>query len=160
MERGTPGKDLDPKLIQFIGTLSPAIPGDADALGTAGRALGIDWPPDYVAIMTKRDGGTGEIEGWPVHLYTAGKLVIANSGHRVRGGQGMVWIGWDGFGEDYGFDRATGKVVLRAAGGEVEVRRDSIVEWLRRPPDFSDSRYEAVRTLALAEARRGGKEKG
>ena len=59
----------------------------------------------------------------------------------------------DGLGEDYGFDHATGQVVLRACGGEVEVFRDSLVEWIRRPPDFSDSRNEATRNLARAAAR-------
>jgi hypothetical protein len=154
MARGTPDADLDPRLAAFIRTLLPATPGDADALGTAGRALGIAWPPDYLAIMSARDGGTGEIDGWPVQLYPAGKLVEVNAGPRGGTGTGVVWFGWDGFGENYGFDRASGKVVLRANHGEVEVKRNSIQDWIRRPPDFSDSRYEAVRSLALAEARR------
>jgi hypothetical protein len=154
MERGKPDDGPDPRLIAFIETVMPASHGDPDALGIAGRALGIAWPPDYAAVMAARDGGTGEIDGWPIHLYPACKLLETNSGPRDRSGAGIVWFGWDGFGESYGFDRASGKVVLRANHGEVEVKRDSIVDWLRRPPDFSDSRYEAVRSLALAEARR------
>jgi hypothetical protein len=154
MARGKPDYDLDPGLVEFVDTLRPATPGDPDALGTAGRALGIVWPPDYEAIMTARDGGTGEIDGWPVQLYPAGKLVEINTGPRGGTGTGVVWFGWDGFGESYGFDRASGKVVLRTNGGDVEVKRDSLLDWMRHPPDFSDSRYEAVRSLALAEARR------
>jgi hypothetical protein len=148
---------LGPELAGFIATLTPARPGDPDALGTAGRALGIEWPPDYAALMAARDGGTGEVAGWPVRLYSAGQLVAANVGGRVRGGEGVVWFGWDGLGEDYGFDRATGRVVLRAEGGEVEVTRESLADWLRHPPDFSDSRLEAVRALNLAEERRQGR---
>ncbi len=149
---------LDPELAQFIAGLTPALPGDPDALGTAGRALGIEWPRDYTAVMAQRDGGTGEIAGWPVRLYSAGQLLTANVGPQARGGEGVVWFGWDGLGEDYGFDRATGKVVLRADGGEVEVTRESLADWLRHPPDFSDSRLEAVRALSLAEERRRGRE--
>ncbi len=37
---------------------------------------------------------------------------------------------------------------VRTNGADVEVKRESIVDWIRRPPDFSDSRYEAVRSLA------------
>jgi hypothetical protein len=148
---------VDRELADFIAALTPATPGDLDALGTAGRALGIDWPPDYVAVMSQRDGGSGEIDGWPVHLYPAGMLVRANIDSPAWTGSGMIRIGWDGLGEDYGFDRATAKVVLRADGGEVEVRRDSLVDWLRHPPDFSDSRGEAVRNLARAAARRDGR---
>jgi hypothetical protein len=155
MARGTPEPKLDPRLTEFVGTLAPAVPGDPDALGTAGRALGITWPPDYAAVMAARDGGMGEIDGWPILLHPAGKLVEHNTGPRGRAGTGVVWFGGDGFGERYGFDRASGKVVLRANGSDAEVRRDSIVDWLRRPPDFSGTRYRAVRSLALAEARRG-----
>lgn len=154
MARGKPDDGLDSRLVEFIGTMTPATPGDLDALGTAGRALGVVWPADYEAIMTVRDGGTGEIDGWPVQLYPAGKLVEVNAGPRGGTGTGVVWFGWDGFGESYGFDRASGKVVLRTNGDDVEVKRDSILDWIRHPPDFSDSRYEAVRSLALAEARR------
>jgi hypothetical protein len=145
---------LAPELVKLISTLSPAVPGDLDALGSAGRALGMGWPRDYVAVMSHFDGGTGEIDGWPIHLYPAGMLVRVNSGPRARAGSGVVWFGWDGLGEDYGFDRATGGVVLRADSGEVEVLRDSLVDWLRRPPDFSDSRGETTRGLVLAAARR------
>jgi hypothetical protein len=148
---------LPPELAAFIATLVPASPGDLDALGVAGRALGIEWPLDYVAVMAERDGGSGVIDGWPVHLYPAGMLVRANTDSPAWTGSGMVRIGWDGLGEDYGFDRVTGKVVLRANGGEVEVMRDSLVDWLRRPPDFRDSRGEAARNLARAAARREGR---
>lgn len=154
MARGKPDEGTDPRLIAFIATLTPAKRGDLDALGMASRALGIAWPPDYAAIMAARDGGTGEIDGWPIQLYPADKLLEINSGPRDRSGAGIVWFGWDGFGESYGFDRASGKVVLRTNRGDAEVKRDSILDWMRRPPDFSDSRYEAVRSLALAEARR------
>jgi hypothetical protein len=145
---------LAPELADFVSKLSPGAPGDADALGEAGRALGIEWPPDYAAVMAVRDGGQGEIDGWPVHLWPAGKLVDANVGPRGVAGQGVVWFGWDGLGEVYGFDRATGKVVLRADGGELEVFRDSLVDWIRRPPDFRDSRGQAADNLARAAARR------
>ncbi len=154
MARGTPDPKLDPRLSEFIETLAPAVPGDPDALGTAGRALGITWPLDYGVVMAARDGGTGEIDGWPILLYPAGKLVEHNTGPRGRAGTGVVWFGCDGYGESYGFDRASGKVVLRADGG-AETRRDSLLDWLRRPPDVSASRYKAVRGLAMAEARRG-----
>lgn len=149
---------LAPELVDFIATLSPATPGDLDALGAAGRALGIEWPPDYVALMAKCDGGSGEINGWPIDLWPASSLVRANAGTRSRAGGGVVWVGWDGLGEYYGFARATGKVVLHVDGGEVEVLRDSLVDWLRRPPDFSDSRGETVRNLTRAESRRDERE--
>ncbi len=145
---------LTPELQELIATLSPASPGDPDALWAAGRALGIEWPPDYVALMTERDGGVGEIDGWPVDLWPASTLVHANTGAtQAPVLSGVVWFGWDGLGELYGFERATGKVVLRADEGEVEVYRDSLVDWLRRPPDFSDSRNEAVRNLTRARDR-------
>lgn len=149
---------LAPELADFILVLSSGAPGDLDALGAAGRALGIEWPPDYVAVMAQRDGGSGNIDGWPIHLWPAGALVHANAGPRARGGTGVVWFGWDGLGEDYGFDRATGKVVLRADGGELEVIRDSLVDWMRRPPDFGDSRGQATHNLARATARRDRQE--
>ena len=148
---------LDPELADFIRSLLPARAGDPDALGTAGRALGIEWPDDYVAVMAERDGGAAEIDGWKIDLWPAATLVNANADRHVRGGPAVVWIGWDGLGELYGFERATGKVVLRAAEGEVEVQRESLADWLRNPPDFSDSRSEAVRALTLAEARREGR---
>jgi hypothetical protein len=142
--------ELVAELDELVSTLSPRTPGDLDALGSAGRALGIEWPPDYVALMAKRDGGTGTLDGWPIHLCPAGSLVQANIEPRGGVGSGVVWFGWDGLGEDYGFDRATGRVVLHACGGEVEVFRDSLADWIRRPPDFSDSRNEATRNLARA----------
>jgi len=159
VERGKIGMELAPELANFIAGLSPGPPGDLDALGAAGRALGIEWPPDYVAVMASRDGGEGEIDGWPIRLWPAGKLADVNAGPRSRIGSGIVWFGWDGRGEDYGFDRATGKVVLLATGAEVEVLRDSLVDWIRRPPNFSDSRSEAVRNLARAADRRDRRER-
>jgi hypothetical protein len=147
---------LTPELKQFISKLSPAMPGDPDALKAAGRALGIDWPAEYEAVMSERDGGKSEIGGWPVDLWPASTLVHANTGGtRAPIRAGVVWVGWDGLGELYGFERATGKVVLRTADGEVEVYRDSLTEWIRRPPDFSDSRHEAVHKLDRAEDRLG-----
>ena len=142
------------ELEQLLTGLTPAVPGDADELAVAGRALGIEWPADYVTLMTRRDGGAAKIAGWPVQFWPAGSLLRANVDGGPRHGTGVVWFGWDGYGEDYGFDRVTGEVVLRAAGGEVEVRRRSLVDWLRHPPDFSDSRREIVRGLVLADERR------
>jgi hypothetical protein len=149
--------DLAPELAAFVDTLSSGGPADLDSLGVAGRALGIDWPPDYLAVMSRHDGGSGEIDGWPAYLYPASMLVRANAEPRAGGGSGVVWFGWDGLGEDYGFERATGRVVLRADGGEVEIYRESLVDWLRRPPDLRYLRGEAVEGLARAATRRGAR---
>jgi hypothetical protein len=83
-----------------------------DLLDDAGRALGIDWPADYQALVRDHNGVEGDIGDWLLVLTPVEDLVERNTDPVMEFFPGLVIFGGDGGGEALAFDRETREVLL------------------------------------------------
>lgn len=84
----------------------------SDLLAEAGRSLGIDWPPEYVAVISEHNGVEGDIGEWLLVLTPVEELVERNTNPVMEFFPGLVMIGGDGGGEALAIDRATNEILL------------------------------------------------
>jgi hypothetical protein len=83
-----------------------------ELLGESGRAIGIDWPPEYVAVISAHNGVEGDIGEWFLVLTPAEDLIERNTDPVMEFFPGLVMIGGDGGGEALAIDRATHEILL------------------------------------------------
>ena len=114
----------------------PRIPlDDPRELANAGRVLGIEWPSDYVEVITRHDGAEGDVGPFGLVLYRADELIERNRHEAMESFPGLVMIGGDGGLEALAIDRATGEVLLVPwVGGEEDwlVLGSTLTEALQR----------------------------
>jgi hypothetical protein len=83
-----------------------------EMLAETGRTLGIDWPPEYVAVISAHNGVEGDIGEWLLVLTPVEELVGRNTTPMMEFFPGLVMIGGDGGGEALAIDRATHEILL------------------------------------------------
>ena len=107
-------------------------PADPAALQAAGQALGIEWPSDYVSLMTAHNGVEGDVGTFGLVLTPAEELVEVNNNDVMEFFPGLVVIGGDGGGEALAIDRRSGEVLLVPWIGAQE-------DWLILGPTLTDA---------------------
>ena len=81
-------------------------------LAETGRTLGVEWPRDYVVIISEHNGAEGDIGNWHLVLTPVEQLIEQNINPVMESFPGLVIIGGDGGGEALAIDRATHEVLL------------------------------------------------
>ena len=83
-----------------------------DLLVEAGRTLDVEWPAEYVALVSAHNGAEGVVGDWLLVLTRVEDLVEQNSPQVIEFFPGLVVIGGDGGGEALAIDRATQEILL------------------------------------------------
>jgi hypothetical protein len=102
----------DDHLTRLIAGLPRSPLSDSAVLDEAGRALGIQRPNDYIAVMRDHDGVEGDIGDWNLVLRRAADLVEANTDPVMEFFPDLVIVGGDGGGEALAIHRGTHEVLL------------------------------------------------
>jgi hypothetical protein len=89
-------------------------------LAETGKRLQIEWPDDYVRVISDHNGVEGDIGDWRLVLSSVEDLPDYNDPGLMEFFPGLVIIGGDGGGEYVALDRATGEVLLVPAIGSEE----------------------------------------
>jgi hypothetical protein len=100
-----------------------------------GERLGVEWPEDYVRLISQHNGVSGDIGDWYLVLSSVEDLPGDNDPAVMEFFPGLVMIGGDGGGEALLLDRATGEVILAPLVGGPEdglVLGSNLVEALQR----------------------------
>jgi hypothetical protein len=103
--------DFEKVLAEFNGKEG----ANAESIKAAGDALNVRLPSDYVAFLSKFDGGEGMIGEAYVMFWGTGDLPEMNAAYQVAEyAPGLLLIGSDGGGEALAFDmRKTSWPVVR-----------------------------------------------
>ncbi|MHB8961366.1 MAG: SMI1/KNR4 family protein [Candidatus Limnocylindrales bacterium] len=100
------------ELARLVALLPRAQPADPGTLAEAGRMLGIEWPAEYVSIVSEHNGVEGDIGDWLLVLTPVEELVEQNTNPVMEFFLDLVIIGGDGGGEALAIDRATHEILL------------------------------------------------
>ena len=103
---------MTPELRELVSRLPASPIRDESVLLDAGRRLHIEWPADYVDVVTAHNGVEGDIGDWLLVLTAAEDLVEVNENEVMEFFPGLVMIGGDGGGEALALHRETGEVIL------------------------------------------------
>jgi hypothetical protein len=110
---------------------------DSGALVDAGQRLRIDWPADYIALISRHNGVEGDVGEFGLVLTAVEELVTTNDADFADMFPGLVLIGGDGAGEALAIHRKTGQILLVPWIGDAD-------DWLL----LGDTITDAFRTLA------------
>lgn len=134
-------------ITRLASTLPDSDPPDPAALRAAGEALGIEWPSDYVTLVTAHNGLEGDIGTFGLVL-TVDELVQINNHEVMEFFPGLVVIGGDGGGEALAIDRRSGEVLLVPWIGAQE-------DWLVLGSTLTDALRRMTRGDVFAAPHRG-----
>jgi len=104
--------EVDAELARLVRHLPRAALSDPHVLIDAGQALEIDWPDDYVAVISQHNGVEGDIGEWLLVLRRAEDLVDENRHAVMDFFPDLVVIGGDGAGEALAIDRRSLEILL------------------------------------------------
>ena len=92
--------------------LPRASPVSPELLVEAGRALNIEWPPEYVALISAHNGAEGDVGDWLLVLTPVEELIERNTDPLMEFFPGLVIVGGDGGGEALAIDRVSHEILL------------------------------------------------
>ena len=128
-------------LTSLVDGLPDRLLDDADLLREVGRRLGIDWPADYLTMISQHNGVEGDVGKFALVLTAVEELVEANGATVAAMFPDLVLLGGDGGGEALAIHRHTGQLLL--------------VPWIGAREDWlllGDTVTNGLRTLAEGRA--------
>lgn len=131
---------MDSDIRALARNLPRSDPANTSALDAAGRALEIEWPSDYVALVAEHNGVEGDVGPFGLVLTPVEDLIEVNAHEVMQFFPGLVVIGGDGADEALAIDPRSGEVLLVPWIGAEE-------DWLVLGPTLTD----AFRRMALGE---------